>query len=98
MPPPASRPLPSTGGLFASGSVLEIDELFQRQARELDRKKRETVLHQIQRIMHDQVLHIPLYEHALLWGVGPRVEESGADLIKGYPYSAPYEDLKLKGK
>jgi peptide/nickel transport system substrate-binding protein len=86
------------GGLFASGSVLEIDELFQRQARELDRKKRERVLDQIQRIMHDQVLHIPLYEHALLWGVGPRVEESGADLIKGYPYSAPYEDLKLNGK
>jgi len=24
------------------------------------------------------------------------VEESGADLFKGYPYSAPYEDLKLK--
>ena len=48
------------------------------------------------KIMHEQVLHVPLYELAFLWGVGPRVDEPGADLIKGYPYSAPYEDLKLK--
>ena len=31
-----------------------------------------------------------------LWGVGPRIEEAGADRVKGYPYSAPYEDVKLK--
>ena len=84
------------GGMFVSGSLPEIDDLFQRQARELDRKKREALLHQIQQIMHEQVLHVPLYELAFLWGVGPRVDEPGADLIKGYPYSAPYEDLKLK--
>ncbi len=31
-------------------------------------------------------------------GVGPRVEESGFGLIVAYPFSAPYEDVKLKGK
>jgi hypothetical protein len=31
-------------------------------------------------------------------GVGPRVEESGANLIPGFAYSAPMEDLKLKAR
>ncbi len=84
------------GGIYVVGSVPEIDDLFQRQARELDRKKREALLHQIQRIMDERVLHVPIYDLAFLWGVGRRVEEPGADLIKAYPYSAPYEDLRLR--
>ena len=79
-----------------SGVVPEIEDLYQRQARELDRKKREAMLHQIQQIMHDRVMHVPIYELAFLWGVGPRVEEACVDHIKGFSYSAPYEDLKLK--
>jgi hypothetical protein len=30
--------------------------------------------------------------------VGPRVEEAGANLIPGFAYSAPMEDVRLKGK
>jgi peptide/nickel transport system substrate-binding protein len=83
-------------GIYASGEVPEIESLFQRQARELDRKKREGMLHQIQQIMHDRAMHVPVYELAFLWGVGPRVEEACVDHIKGFSYSAPYEDLRLK--
>jgi peptide/nickel transport system substrate-binding protein len=83
-------------GIYASGVVPEIEDLYQRQARELDRKKREALLYQIQQIMHDRVMHVPIYELAFLWGVGPRVEEACVDHIKGFSYSAPYEDLKLK--
>jgi peptide/nickel transport system substrate-binding protein len=83
-------------GIYASGAVPEIEDLYQRQARELDRKKREGMLHQIQQIMHDRVMHVPIYELAFLWGIGPRVEEACVDHIKGFSYSAPYEDLKLK--
>ena len=83
-------------GIYSSGVVPEIETLFQAQARELDRKKREGLLHQIQQIMHDRVMHVPIYELAFLWGVGPRVEEACVDHIKGFSYSAPYEDLKLK--
>jgi hypothetical protein len=54
------------------------------------------MLHQIQQIMHDRALHVPVYELAFLWGIGPRVEEACVDHIKGFSYSAPYEDLKLK--
>ena len=84
-------------GIYASGVVPEIEDLFQRQARELDRKKREAMLHQIQQIMYDRVLHVPIFELAFLWGIGPRVEEAAVDHIKGFAYSAPYEDLKVKG-
>jgi peptide/nickel transport system substrate-binding protein len=83
-------------GIYSSGVVPEIEDLYQRQARELDRKKREALVHQIQQIMHDRVLHVPIYELAFLWGIGPRVEEACVDHIKGFAYSAPYEDLKLK--
>jgi peptide/nickel transport system substrate-binding protein len=85
-------------GIYSSGVVPEIEDLYQRQARELDRKKREALLHQIQQIMHDRVLHVPIYELAFLWGVGPRVEEPMVDAIKGFSYSAPYEDLRLKAR
>jgi peptide/nickel transport system substrate-binding protein len=83
-------------GIYANGVVPEIEDLFQRQARELDRKKRESLLHQIQQVMHDRALHVPIYELAFLWGVGPRVEEACVDWIKGFAYSAPYEDVKLR--
>jgi len=84
------------GGIYSSGEVPEIESLFQRQARELDRKKREAMLHQIQQIMQDRAMYVPIYELAFLWGIGPRVEEACVDRIKGFSYSAPYEDLRLK--
>ena len=53
-------------------------------------------VHQIQQVIYDQVTHVPVYELAFLWGVGPRVEEAGVNHIKGFAYSGPYEDLRLK--
>src|SRR5216684_749688 len=46
-------------GAFAYGSLPEVDDLFRRQAGELDRKKREAILHQIQRVLHEQVTQVP---------------------------------------
>ena len=40
----------------------------------------------------------PIWLNAALSGLGPRVEESGIGLIAGYVFSAPYEDVKLRGK
>jgi peptide/nickel transport system substrate-binding protein len=90
------EPFFTRGGIYAYGVQPEIDDLFQRQAKELDRKVREGLLHQIQKIVADQVLVAPIFQQAFLWGVGPRVEQPGAGLIEGYPYTAPCEDLKLK--
>src|SRR3989442_1434616 len=91
------QPYVTRGGIYAYGVIPEVDDLFQRQARELDRTKRETLLHQIQRILHDRVIYAPLYELGPLAGVSLRVAEAGVGLIHGFPYSAPFEDLKLKG-
>jgi peptide/nickel transport system substrate-binding protein len=86
----------SKGGIYTTGVIPEVEDLFQRQARELDRGKRETMVHQIQQILYDRAMQVPIYELAFLWGVGPRVEEAGVDQIKGFAYSGPYEDLRLK--
>ncbi len=83
-------------GIYAYGVLPEVEDLFHRQAKEIDRKKREALLHQIQKILHDNVMHAPLYQLGFPSGVGPRVEESGAGLIPGFAYNAPYEDLRLK--
>ena len=86
----------SKGGIYTAGTIPEVEDLFQRQARELDVKKREALLHQIQGILHERVTHIPIYELAFIWGVGPRAEEPGVNLIRSFAYSAPLEDLKIK--
>jgi len=83
-------------GLYAFGGYPDMDDLFIQQARELDPKRREALLHQIQRLAHERVMAAPLWELGFLNGVGPRVEESGLGLIALHPYSSPYEDLKLK--
>jgi ABC-type transport system substrate-binding protein len=83
-------------GMYAYGVLPEVEDLFQRQARELDRKKREEMLHQIQRILSDRVVFAPIWENGFIRGVGPRVEEPALSLIPAFPYSAPYEDLRLK--
>ena len=82
-------------GAFAYGSLPEVDDLFRRQAGELDRKKREAILHQIQRVLHEQVTQVPIYHLGFPIGVGPRVDDIMATAIPGF-YMSPYEDLKLR--
>jgi len=86
----------SREGAYTAGVIPEVEDLFQRQAREVDVKRREALIHQIQQILFDRVTYVPIYELAFTWGIGPRLEEPGISLIRGYAYSAPYEDLKLK--
>jgi peptide/nickel transport system substrate-binding protein len=92
------EPFAVGGGPYAYGSYADIDGLFAEQGRELDPKRREATLHRIQQLVHDKVMLAPIWQHAGLNGVGPRVEESGLGLIAGYLFSAPYEDVRLKTK
>ena len=84
------------GGPYTAGVLPEVQDLFERQARERDRKKREELLHQIQRILHEKKIFAPIWENGFIRGVGPRVEEPALTLIPAFPYSAPYEDVRLK--
>jgi peptide/nickel transport system substrate-binding protein len=81
---------------YAYGGYPDIDDLFRTQAQERDRKKREAMLHQIQRLMHERVMHAPIFEPATLHGVGPRVEEPAVGLNPLLFFAAPYEDIRLK--
>jgi peptide/nickel transport system substrate-binding protein len=86
----------SRTGVYTAGTMPDVEDLFHRQARETDPKKREALIHQIQQMLYDRVTHVPIYELAFIWGVGPRVEEPGINLIRSFAYSGPLEDLKLK--
>ena len=85
-------------GMYTYGSYPDIEGLFREQAAELDPKRREAILHKLQRLIHDKVMFAPLWELGFLNGHGPRVAESGLGLIVGHAYSAPYEDVKLTAK
>jgi peptide/nickel transport system substrate-binding protein len=88
----------ASGGVYVYGSYPDIDGLFREQATELDKKRREATLHRIQQLVHDKAMVAPIVQVGLMSGYGPRVEESGLGLITGYSFSAPYEDVRLKGK
>jgi len=92
------EPFVVSGGAYAYGGYPDIDGLFKEQSGELDSKKREAILHRIQQLVHEKAMVLPIWQLALLQGVGPRVAEAGFGLIADYPWSAPYEDLKLKPK
>jgi peptide/nickel transport system substrate-binding protein len=86
------------GGPFVYGSYPDLDALFAEQAAELDRGRREAILHKMQQLVHQRTIYAPIFQIALISGVGPRVGESGLGLLAGHPYSTPYEDLTLAGK
>jgi peptide/nickel transport system substrate-binding protein len=83
-------------GTYAYGGYPDMDDLFQQQAAERDRGKREALLHQLQRLMHERIMHAPIFEPATLHGVGPRVEEAAVGLTPLLYFAAPYEEMRLK--
>jgi peptide/nickel transport system substrate-binding protein len=85
------------GGTYVYGSYADIDELFAQQAAEDDRAKRSMILQRMQQLVHERTVYAPLWQLAFLNGQGSRVEDSALGLIGGHPYSAPYEDVRLKG-
>ena len=84
-----------SGGIRSYGGYPDIDALFRDQAVEMDPRRRETLLHKIQQLMHERAMFAPIVEQAGLIGVGPRLAEVPS--ITGHPFISPYEDLKLKG-
>ena len=83
-------------GTYAYGGSPDLDALFQQQAVERDRSKRQALLHQMQRLMSERVMHAPVFEPATLHGVGPRVEEPAVGLNVQLYFAAPYEEMRLR--
>jgi peptide/nickel transport system substrate-binding protein len=90
-----SQYVPSDG-TYAYGGWPDVDALFKHQARELDRKKRDATLRQIQQTIAERVRFAMIFDYVWPSGIGPRVAEPAFLLIDPYPWSAPYEELRLK--
>jgi peptide/nickel transport system substrate-binding protein len=83
-------------GAYAYGSYPDLDELFRQQAGELDHKRRAEMLEKIQQLVHERMIYVPIWQLAVLQGVGLRVGESGLDLIAGFGFPGPCEDITIK--
>jgi peptide/nickel transport system substrate-binding protein len=90
-----SETVPSEGA-FAYGGYPDVDDLYKRQAFEMDAGKREAMLQQIQRTLHERTRFAPIYDYIWASGVGPRVEDAALMKIDPYPWSAPLEEVRLK--
>ena len=85
-------------GVLSYGSIPELETLFQAQLQEMDRKKREEMLHQIQRLIQERVVFAPIWENGFIRAFGPRMEQAGLNLIPSFPYAGPLEELRLKSR
>jgi peptide/nickel transport system substrate-binding protein len=83
-------------GAYAYGGYPDLDELYQQQAGERDRAKREALLHRIQQLTVERVMFAPIFNFRALHGVGPRVAEHTINAIPMHPFPS-YEDVRLKG-
>src|SRR5205807_10014147 len=75
------------GGPYVYGSYPDIDDLFDKQAAELDHAKREALLVKIQQLVEERTVAAPIWQLSFINGVGPRVGESGFNLIRTFAYS-----------
>jgi peptide/nickel transport system substrate-binding protein len=85
------------GGAYVYGSYSDIDALYQQQAVELNRKKRGEILAKMQQLVAERTLYAPIWQLGFINGVGPRVGESGFNLITDFAYTGPFEDITIKG-
>jgi peptide/nickel transport system substrate-binding protein len=85
------------GGAYSYGSYPDMDEMFEKQATEPDAKRRGEILQKMQQLVHERTMYAPIWQQAFINGHGPRVGESGFELIPGFSYTAPYEDITLRG-
>ena len=90
-----SQYVPSDGA-YAYGGWPDLDALFKQQSRETDRTKRAALLRQIQLTLAERNRFAMIFDYVWPSGVGPRVAEPALLLIDPYPWSAPYEELRLK--
>ena len=82
-------------GTYAYGGYPDIDALFQQQAVERDKAKREAMLHRIQHLTMERVMYAPIMDFRALIGVGPRVAEHAIHSLPVHPFP-PLEEVRLK--
>ena len=87
-----------SGARYAYGAYPDIDGLFAEQVNEQNPRVRKQLLDRAQQLIYERMVFIPVLGSVFINGVGSRAEVHGLGLLASYPYSAPYEDLKLRKK
>ena len=82
-------------GTYAFGGYPDIDELYQQQAGERDRAKREAILFKIQQLTIDRAMYAPVMDLRALMGIGPRVTKHTITDVWMSPFPS-YEDMEIK--
>jgi peptide/nickel transport system substrate-binding protein len=90
-----SEHVPSNG-TYAYGGWPDTDELYKRQLRETDPEKREAMLYDLQKMVHERTRFAPIFDYFWPSGLGPRVADSALMKIDPFPWAAPLEEVKLK--
>ena len=85
-------------GQYAYMTIPDADKLYRAQAGETNRESRAKALEAIQRLLHERTIFAPVLEYAYLVSVGPKVEFDAINAIPANPYTAPYEDLRIRRK
>ena len=83
---------------YAYGSYPDIDALYPQQLHEPDEKKRTAILHEMQQLIHEKNMFVPLWQLGFLSAAGPRVKDSTYGSIEGFVYIGPFEDVTLNDK
>ena len=83
---------------YAYGSYPDIDALYPQQLHEPDEKKRTAILHEMQQLIHEKNMFVPLWQLGFLSVAGPRVKDSTYGSIEGFVYIGPFEDVTLNEK
>jgi peptide/nickel transport system substrate-binding protein len=85
-------------GTYAYVNHPDMDALFKAQETETDPNKRQTMLHEIQRLAYERSLFVPLYSWVWHTGIGPRVADASLGKIPLFYYTGPFEDMRLQGQ
>jgi peptide/nickel transport system substrate-binding protein len=68
------RNFPGAQGNYGGYCNDKVEDLAKQIGVETDLKKRDDLIAQVFRIMHDEIAHIPLHQQSLVWGVSKKLE------------------------
>jgi ABC-type oligopeptide transport system substrate-binding subunit len=87
-------------GTFSGLCDPEIEKRMTAYDEALDAKQRETILNDVQTLILDQYLIVPILRQAFINTLGPRIANKPEEIegaIPQYVYLGPYEDIQLTG-
>jgi peptide/nickel transport system substrate-binding protein len=87
-------------GAFSGLCMPDVDQRMQKYDTSLDPKERQRLLDEIQTLILDQYIFVPVVRNVFTIAAGPRVDHANLEEVMGaipqYIWIGPWEDLKVK--